>query len=82
MPKFRLRLRFLFWSKWRLPCLRRNTLPVPVILNRLDTAFRVLAIPPFLVIEAWNLVASDLFARCFSERIAEFQRNLDLSEEW
>ena len=48
LPRLRLRLRFLFASKWRLPCLRRSTLPVPVILNRLETAFLVLAIPAFL----------------------------------
>jgi hypothetical protein len=30
---------------WRLPCLRRRTLPVPVILKRLATAFLVLDVP-------------------------------------
>jgi len=35
-------LAFLPWSKWRLPAPRRITLPVPVILKRLDTDFLVL----------------------------------------
>src|SRR5215216_3825874 len=41
-PKPRRRLAFLVCSKWRLPARERNTLPVPVILNRLATAFLVL----------------------------------------
>src|SRR5687768_13258559 len=41
-PKERRRLAFLVAMRWRFPARERMTLPVPVILNRLATAFRVL----------------------------------------
>lgn len=41
VPRFLRRLGDLDESKWRLPAWLRITLPVPVILNRLATAFRV-----------------------------------------
>ncbi len=42
VPRFRRRFGLLVASKCRLPACGRNTLPVAVILNRFDTAFRVL----------------------------------------
>lgn len=42
LARFRFRLADLHSSKWRRPALLRKTLPVPVILNRLATAFLVL----------------------------------------
>jgi hypothetical protein len=53
---------------WRLPCLRRSTLPVAVTLNRLATAFLVLAMPAFLDIGARMLDEKVGVARCFSLR--------------
>ena len=41
-PRERRRLAFLVAIKWRFPARKRITLPVPVILNRLATALRVL----------------------------------------
>ena len=40
--RWRRRLGFLVWARWRLPAWWNRTLPVPVILNRLDTDFFVL----------------------------------------
>lgn len=47
-----LRLLFEFFRriKWRLPCLRRKTRPLPVTLNLLATAFLVFAFPPLRAI--------------------------------
>src|SRR5436853_5295533 len=42
VPRERRRFAFLVAIKWRFPARRRITLPVPVILNRLATALRVL----------------------------------------
>ena len=42
LPNDLRRLAFLPWSKWRFPAPRRITLPEPVILKRLATAFLVL----------------------------------------
>ena len=41
LPSFLRRLGDFDESKWRLPAWARKTLPVPVILNLLATAFRV-----------------------------------------
>lgn len=42
LARFRFCLAVLHSSKWRRPALVRRTLPLPVILNRLATAFLVL----------------------------------------
>ena len=82
LPNERLRLRLLFWSKCRLPCLRRSTLPVPVILNLLATALRVLAMPPFLVIEGRNLASPPIHASGFFQygpkSVHGFRRRQDM----
>ena len=49
-PRLRLRFEFFRRIKWRLPCLRRKTRPLPVTLNLLATAFLVLAFPPLRAI--------------------------------
>lgn len=67
LPRFRLRLRFLFCRMWRLPCLRRSTFPVAVTLNRLETDFLVLAIPAFLDIGAASVEPFAELARAFPE---------------
>jgi hypothetical protein len=48
--RLRFRLRFLHSARCRRPCLRRRILPVPVILNRLATPFRVLLLATFFLI--------------------------------
>jgi hypothetical protein len=65
LPRLRFRLRFLFCNRWRLPFLRRSTLPDAVNLNRLETAFRVLAMPAFLDIGAERVEAFLKPARAF-----------------
>src|SRR5690606_6810838 len=67
LPRLRLRLRLLFCRMWRLPCLRRSTLPVAVTLKRLATAFLVLARPEFLDIGAWKMAANGRAASGFWE---------------
>lgn len=87
LPRERLRLRFLFWRRWRLPCLRRSTLPLPVILNRLLTAFLVLEMPAFLDIGVAKIGRKPSHARkfyptpCFSTgEMLPGQPNLDFDQ--
>jgi len=49
-PRRRRRFEFLRRFKWRLPCFRRKTRPLPVTLNLLATPFRVLLFPAILAI--------------------------------
>ena len=70
LPRLRFRLRFLFCRMWRLPCLRRNTFPVAVTLNRFETAFLVLAIPAFFDIGVAKVAMIGKWARPFSTEVA------------
>ncbi len=63
--KFRFRLRFLHCRRCLRPGLFRTSRPVPVTLNRFDTAFRVLALPAFLDIRAAKIFWNDLLAISF-----------------
>lgn len=63
--KLRFRLRFLHCRRCRRPGLLRTNRPVPVTLNRFDTAFRVLALPAFLDIRAAKIFWNDLLAISF-----------------
>ncbi len=51
LRRLRLRFRFLHSARWRRPCFRRKILPVPVILKRFATPFRVLLRATFFLIE-------------------------------